>query len=61
MEYELLTNAERVELPLVMMRRKKFKNIIIKSIKMKDQTFSNGVIITGKPGSGKTTMAMLSY
>lgn len=58
MEYKLLTNAERVELPMVMIRRKKFKNIIVKSIKLKDMTFSNGVIITGKPGSGKTTMIM---
>lgn len=58
MEYKLLTEDERIELPMVMIRRKKFKNIIIKSIKMKDQTFSNGVIITGKPGSGKTTMVM---
>lgn len=52
----LLTDDERIELPAVLLRRTRFKNIIMKCIRYKEDTFSNGILIIGKPGSGKTTL-----
>lgn len=55
-KYSLLTDEEREKLPLVMLRRVKFKKLIYDSVLMGNQTFSNCMLITGKPGTGKTTM-----
>lgn len=54
--HEILTKDERQELPLVLLRRSKFKNIVTKAIKMKDKTFANAIFIKGRPGTGKTTI-----
>ena len=54
--YELLTTEERQLLPQVLLRRTRFKNLVRKSVLLGSDTFSNCMLITGKPGTGKTTM-----
>lgn len=53
---ELLTKEERAELPLVKLRRDKFRTIIRKSIENIDTSFSNCIMIIGDPGTGKTSL-----
>ena len=54
--YHLLTQEERQRLPNVLARRARFKKLILQSVAAGSQTFSNCMLITGKPGTGKTTM-----
>lgn len=54
--YNLLTPEEREQLPKVLLRRQKFKRLISQSVLLGNSTFSNCMLITGKPGTGKTTM-----
>lgn len=54
--YELLTFAERAQLPLVLSRRARARQIIQTSIKRYRDTFSNCIMIQGKAGTGKTTL-----
>lgn len=55
-QYELLLPSEREQLPKVLLRRQKFKRLISQSVLLGSSTFSNCMLITGKPGTGKTTM-----
>lgn len=52
--YPLLSDYERICLVDVNRKIADFENVIKKSILMKSQTFCNGLIIQGGPGSGKT-------
>lgn len=54
--YSLLSNEERIKLPNVLSRRIRFKRLISQSVMSSAQTFSNCMLITGRPGTGKTTM-----
>lgn len=56
MQYELLTDLERAQLPLVLSRRNRARQIIQTSIKRYHDTFSNCIMIQGKAGTGKTTL-----
>lgn len=53
---KILSEDEFLRLPYVLNRRDKFKNIIIQSIKNNHVSFTNSVIIKGRPGTGKTTL-----
>ena len=53
---KLLTDAERLSLPLIISRRNIAREIIKKSISNFSSTFSNCIMIQGKPGTGKTTL-----
>jgi MoxR-like ATPase len=52
----LLTNEERAKLPLVISRRSKFRQIVRLSIQNYNRTSSNCIMISGRPGTGKTTL-----
>lgn len=54
--YSLLTDEERGKLPNVLLRRQRFRKLVSQSVMLGSQTFSNCMLITGKPGTGKTTM-----
>jgi adenylate kinase family enzyme len=56
MEVKLLTEDQRLVLPQVILRRNQFKAILDSFIKNRGETFSNAIIISGKPGTGKTTL-----
>ena len=58
MEYNLLTEEERALLPEVLARRIRFKNLIEKSILQSQDVFSNCFILTGRAGTGKTTLIL---
>lgn len=55
-EITLLTNEEQAKLPYVISRRAKFRQIVKLSIQNYDKTSSNCIMISGKPGTGKTTL-----
>lgn len=52
----LLTTEERLQLPNVIMRRTKFKNLLKVTMENHNNTMSNCMIIQGRPGTGKTTL-----
>lgn len=52
----LLTNEEQAKLPFVISRRAKFRQIVKLSIQNYDKTSSNCIMISGRPGTGKTTI-----
>lgn len=52
----LLTNEERAKLPFVISRRTKFRQIVRLSIQNYNRTSSNCIMISGRPGTGKTTI-----
>lgn len=52
----LLTIKERFTLPEVLMRRKKFKNLLKVTMENHNRTMSNCMILQGRPGTGKTTL-----
>lgn len=54
----LLTDEERLQLPMVISRRKRFQKLIKTSISNYSTLFSNCLMISGKPGSGKTTLVV---
>lgn len=53
-DFPLLDNGARVELVEVEAKLADFKKIITQSVMKRDVTFSNSIIITGPPGTGKT-------
>lgn len=53
---QLLTDDERTQLPLIIHRRNKFRQIVRLCIENYQNTVSNCLMIQGKPGSGKTTL-----
>lgn len=55
-KYELLDIAEKAQLPFVLTRRSRARQIIQTSIKRYRDTFSNCIMIQGKAGTGKTTL-----
>jgi predicted AAA+ superfamily ATPase len=56
LKYSLLTDEQRALLPEVIVRRNQFKRLIDETIIKRDRIFANGILISGKPGTGKTTM-----
>ena len=54
-EVNLLTDEERMLLPLVLQRRVAFQKILENSLKNAESTFSNCLMIQGQAGTGKTT------
>lgn len=56
----LMNIEEAIKLPSVIDRRNKFKRIIRTSVENYQKLFSNCMMISGKPGSGKTTL-IVSY
>jgi len=54
MPYPLLNDAERIEIVTVNEKLAEFENIIKTSIRKKNETFCNGIIINGAPGTGKS-------
>ena len=52
----LLTNEEQAKLPFVISRRSKFRQIVRLSIQNYNRTSSNCIMISGRPGTGKTTL-----
>ena len=56
MAYEILNTLERAQLPLVLTRRTRARQIIQASIKRYRDTFSNCIMVQGKAGTGKTTL-----
>lgn len=55
---ELLTVEERMSLPQVTQRRLRFTNIVAKSIQNYANIFSNSLLLSGKAGTGKTTLVL---
>lgn len=55
---ELLTIAERTKLPAVLARRSRFAGMIDTSIKNYSNIFSNCLLLSGRAGTGKTTIVM---
>lgn len=58
MDIKILNEEELRLLPSIMEKRRNFRKIINLSVRNFDKTFSNALLIQGKPGSGKTTMVM---
>ena len=56
MAINLLTSDERFQLPLVLNRRTKFKQLVKASVTNYNNIFSNCMLLQGKPGTGKTTI-----
>ena len=52
-EISLLTDQERLLLPLVLHRRVSFQRILESSLKNASTTFSNCLMIQGQAGTGK--------
>ena len=59
-EISLLTDQERLLLPLVLHRRVSFQRILESSLKNASTTFSNCLMIQGQAGTGKTTIVINS-
>ena len=59
-EISLLTDQERLLLPLVLHRRVSFQRILESSRKNASTTFSNCLMIQGQAGTGKTTIVINS-
>lgn len=55
---ELLNDAERIKLPIVISKRSRFQRIIGKSVENINNIFSNCILLQGKAGSGKTTLVV---
>ena len=55
-KFIILTPEERELLPTVLLRRNKFRNVIIKCITLRKSAFSNAIFIQGRAGTGKTTL-----
>ena len=56
MAINLLTVDERLQLPLVLNRRSRFKQLVKVSVINYNKIFSNCMLLQGKPGTGKTTL-----
>lgn len=56
MAINLLTADEKFQLPLVLSRRSKFKQMVKVSVSNYNKVFSNCMLLQGKPGTGKTTL-----
>jgi len=54
-EFPLLSDYERSLLPEIDNKILGFKNMVVKPVMFKDSSFCNGIIISGPPGTGKTT------
>ena len=56
MAINLLTSEEKFQLPFVLSRRTKFKQLVKVSVTNYNRVFSNCMLLQGKPGTGKTTI-----
>ena len=54
----LLTQAEKMALPTVLMRRQRFQKMIDTSVANCRNIFSNSLLLSGRAGTGKTTLVL---
>ena len=54
----ILSTQERMKLPMVLQRRTKFQHMVETSIRNYKNIFSNSLLISGKAGTGKTTLVL---